>query len=676
MQHAAIPTARRPLCPLIPRTLALYQGCGPPLVASHRSAILPAVTVATARALTKSFGDRSVLDGVDLSIDDGERLGLVGLNGCGKSTLAKIIAGVVEPDGGSVAMRRGATVGYLSQAPDMDPTADARTAASGGLAPWAEASRRHATASAALERGDGDLDALLVEQAAAAAAIEQHGGWDLAHEVDAVLGHVGITDPTVIVGTLSGGERRRVALARLLVSRPDVAIMDEPTNHLDVATIEWLERYLSERFTGALLLVTHDRWLLDRVVTRTLELDHGELFAYAGGYGDYLEAKADRMAHAQRTESNRRNILRRELEWLRRQPKARTGKSKSRVARVEALASLTGPVVDKRADLSAASTRSGKTVLELHDIGIELGGRRLIDGLSMSMTPGTRLGIVGDNGTGKTTLLRAMMGQLEPTDGEVVVGKNTRFAYLDQARSNLDDDATVHDNVSEGRSRITIGDQELDMRSYLERLLFTSTQQVQRVGTLSGGERARVALAKILSHPANVVVLDEPTNDLDVATLGALEELVLEWSGTCIVVTHDRWFLDRVATAIAAFEGDGQVDRYEGNWTTYLSLRAQHRAAQAAEEPEPAKATATAKVAGASATGKGLTYTERLELERLETEVEAADSTVAELEAKLADPANYQGDPEMVRTLATDLETARARAEVLTDRWAELESRR
>lgn len=632
------------------------------------------MTVATARELYKRFGDRIVLRGVDLSVDDGERLGLVGINGSGKSTLAKIMAGLENPDDGSIALRRDTTVGYLSQSPDMDPIHTAREVASDGLGQWREASARHSEATAALERGDGDLDVLLSEQTAAAQQIEQHGGWDLAHEVDAILGHVGIHDPTAIVGTMSGGERRRVALARLLVSKPEVAIMDEPTNHLDVRTIEWLERYLVERFTGALLLVTHDRWLLDRVVTRTLELDAGKLFAYAGGYGDYLESKAERMAHAQRAESNRRNMLRKELEWLRRQPKARTGKSKARISRIDTLVGQDGPAVDKRAELGGSNTRTGKTILELHDIEVDLGGRRLINPLTMAMSPGTRLGIVGDNGTGKTTLLRVMMGEMEPTEGHVVIGKNTGFAYLDQARSRLDDTATVYDNVAEGRSQIKVGRLELDIRSYLERLLFDSSQQAQRVETLSGGERARVALAKILSHPANVVVLDEPTNDLDVATLGALEELLMEWAGTCIMVTHDRWFLDRVATAILAFEGDGRVVRYEGNWSTYLTLRG-----QAGAEPTPSSQAAAKSETSArtkSIASKGLTYAERLELEAIEPKIEAADAEVASLEAALADPATYAGDPGHARTVAATLETARELSTSLTDRWAELEAKR
>ncbi|MEM6993117.1 MAG: ABC-F family ATP-binding cassette domain-containing protein [Myxococcota bacterium] len=637
-------------------------------------AIVRRVTVATARELHKRFGERAVLNGVDLSIDDGERLGLVGINGSGKSTLAKIVAGIEPPDEGSLAMRRGATVAYLSQTPDLDPTLDARGAASAGLSQWRAATQRHAEASARLERGDGDVEALLADQAAAAQEIERHGGWDLAHEIDAVLGHVGIGDPTVVVGTLSGGERRRVALARLLVSKPSLAIMDEPTNHLDVSTIEWLERYLVERFAGALLLVTHDRWLLDRVVTRTLELDHGKLFFYAGGYGDYLEAKAERSAHAQRAESNRRNILRKELEWLRRQPKARTGKSKARIGRIEDLVSQDGPNVDKRAELRGSATRSGKTILELHDIEMDLGGRRLIDPLTMSMSLGTRLGIVGDNGTGKTTLLRIMMGELAPTEGHVVIGKNTEFAYLDQARSRLDDDKTVHENVSEGRARITIGKHELDIRSYLERLLFDSSQQAQRVASLSGGERARVALAKILSHPANVVVLDEPTNDLDVATLGALEELLMEWNGTCLIVTHDRWFMDRVATAVLAFESDARVVRYEGNWSTYVTLRGQ--VATEASEPAATSKAATAAPTPTPAPAKKLTYAERLELEAIEPKIEAADAEVSALEAKLADPETYSGDPERARAVGKALDEARQRSEALTDRWAELEAKR
>ena len=353
------------------------------------------MVVLTARHLRRSFGIRQVLDDVNVALDEGERAGLVGRNGSGKSTLARLLAGLDEPDAGEVVARRDATVGVLEQVPSLAPDRTAREVVLDGLATWREARRRWDRCAEQLAAGGGDPGTVLAEQAAAAEAIERLGGWEMEHEADAVLGHVGVPDPDRRTGTLSGGERRRVALARLLVSRPTVAILDEPTNHLDVETIEWLERYLVDCFGGAVLLVTHDRWLLDRVAQRTWEIDDGILYRYDGGYGAYLEAKAERLAHARRSEANRQNLLRRELEWLRRQPKARTGKQKARAARAEAARDVEAPREARVADLRATTTRTGKTILDLEHLRIELGGRVLVDDLTLALGRGDRVGIVG-----------------------------------------------------------------------------------------------------------------------------------------------------------------------------------------------------------------------------------------------------------------------------------------
>lgn len=638
--------------------------------------------VLTAQDLTKSYGPRTILSGASVAIRTGERVGLVGINGSGKSTLARILAGTELPDSGTIARRRGAEIAILEQDPSFDPAQTARDAVLSGLRAWSEAKARHEAASSALSRGDGDVAELIEQQAQATADVERLGGWDMIHRAESILGHVGVTRPGAPMGVLSGGDRRRVALARILVARPALAVLDEPSNHLDVETVEWLERYLIEEHPGALLLITHDRYLLDRVATRTLELDNGQLYSYEGGYEDYLEAKAERIAHEARTESNRQNFLRRELEWLRRQPKARTGKQKARIQRAEGAQLAPSPKAERAAKMALDASRVGKTILELRGVSIEMDGRTLVSGLDFILGKGERLGVVGKNGTGKTTLLRAILGEIPPAKGEVVLGKNTVPAYFDQHRAGLDDNASIFDNVGGTKARIDVGGQSLDARSYLERFLFDTHKQRQPVASLSGGERARVALAKMLSQSANLIMLDEPTNDLDVATLGALEEMLVDFEGSAIVVTHDRWFLNRIATAILAFEGDGRVVRYAGNYDDFREQRA--HAAAASAEAVPAKPAAAPvprppPAAGKSARAEGkpaaLTYAERTELEGILDRIDAAEGTVSELEAALADPSLYATRGQEVTGIVEQLDRARAEAARLLARWEELETK-
>ena len=344
-----------------------------------------------------------------------------------------------SPDSGTIAKRRGADVAYLEQDPSFDVALTPRDVVLAGLTAWSEARARHDAASHRLACGDGEQQAVLNDQSQAAADVERLGGWDLMHKVDAILGHVGVLRPEAGMVTLSGGERRRVALARILVARPTLAILDEPSNHLDVETVEWLEGYLIDEYAGAILLITHDRYLLDRVAQRTLEIDKGVVHSYDGGYEAYLEAKAARLAHADRTEQNRQNFLRREIEWLQRQPKARSTKQKARIDRALAAKAVPAPEPEKTTKLAVDATRTGKTILECRSIGLSLGGERLVNDLDLALTAGERLGVVGRNGTGKTTLLRAILGEVAPSSGEIVLGRNTKIAYFDQHRANLDD---------------------------------------------------------------------------------------------------------------------------------------------------------------------------------------------------------------------------------------------
>jgi ATP-binding cassette subfamily F protein uup len=643
------------------------------------------MSILSAHDLTKAFGARTILDGVSLSIEPGERVGLVGLNGSGKSTLVRILAGLEPADSGTIARRRGAEIVYLAQEPTFEGASSAREIVMAGLTAWSEAKARYDAASHELASGGKDHDALLEAQTLAAADVERLGGWDMMHKVDEVLDHVGVLRPDASVATMSGGERRRVAIARWLVARPALAILDEPSNHLDVETIEWLEKYLLEETMGAILMITHDRYLLDRVADRTLELDKGKLYSYAGGYEDYLEAKEERLSHEARSESNRQNFLRTELEWLRRQPKARSTKQKARIQRAETAKAVQKPVVEKSATLAMESTRSGKTILELHDLDVTIEGRPLIRGLEFILGAGDRVGIIGRNGTGKTSLLRAVTGALAPTKGEVVRGVNTRIAYFDQERAGLDDAASIFDNVGGAKARIELGGRVMDVRTYLERFLFDTQKQRQPVGALSGGERARVALAKMMAESANLVILDEPTNDLDVATLGALEQMLTEFGGSALVVTHDRWFLDRVATSILSFEGDGRVIRYAGNHASYrlqkaAAVEAKEAAAKTTPAPKtnepPKPAAPAAKDAGKGKAARALTYAERIDLGTILDRIETAEGGVAQLEKALADPKLYSERSAEVGPLTQKLEQAKVALAALVERWEDLESRK
>ena len=627
--------------------------------------------VLDAQALRKSIGVRTLLDGVTFTIEDGERVGLVGPNGCGKSTLAKILAGLDPPDGGALALRKGARVLYLDQEPTFagDPTA--LEGALEGLSAWQAARRRHEQATEQLA-ATSEPERWLAEMESAAAEVERLGGWERSHEAERLLRSLGVRDLGAKVATMSGGERRRVALARLLVARPDLAILDEPTNHLDVEAIEWLERYLASEHQGAVLLVTHDRWFLNQVVTRTLEIERGTLHSYEGGWEEYLEAKAERLALADRTEQNRQNLLRKELAWLRRTPAARTGKQKARIHRAEATIADRPPPKGREVELKMDAVRSGRTLLDFEHLVLARGERVLIDDLTLSLVPGARIGVVGPNGCGKSSLLAALLGTLAPAAGAIRIGQTTQIAYLDQHRSGLDPEKTVAENVSPGASRVEWAGRPIELVSYLERMLFDAHQQRQPVRSLSGGERARVLLAKLLLRSANLLVLDEPTNDLDAPTLAALEELLEEFEGSALVVTHDRWFLERVATAILAFEGEGRVTLYQGNYSTWRALSAR---AAADAPPRPAAVPKSDLPKNEPPKKKGLTFAEKRELEGLMPRIEQIESELAALEAELADPTLYAARGGEVPQKLAAKERAQAQLAGALARWEELEAR-
>jgi len=645
-----------------------------------------------AQLLKKSFGPQVVLDGASFSLARGEKVALIGANGAGKSTLAKILAGEETADEGTVSVRRGLTVAYLSQEPLLDPERSAREVVEDALVAWRASTTRHAEVTARLsspDHGGKEHDALLAEQAELDDAIARHGGWDRGHEAIDVLHRLGVREVDRAVGPRSGGERRRIALARILVSRPDVMILDEPTNHLDADTAEWLEETL-RALPGAIVLVTHDRYFLEAIATRIVELERGALSSYDGSFSDYLEKKAELLEHEERVEQNRQNILRRERAWLARGPKARATKQKARIQRAEALEEQGSATAGRPGQVSLSTApmgRLGKTILELRGLELAIPGtsRVLNEPFDLFVTAGERIGVLGPNGVGKTTLLRAILGEVKPHAGEVVVGKNTRIAYLDQARAGLDDDKSIFDDVRgpSGGTMVTIGGRELDLRSYLELFLFDPHKQRQKVGALSGGERARVALAKMLKEGANLLLFDEPTNDLDLPTLAALEELLLEYAGSVIVVTHDRAFLDRVATATLAFDADleagtpAKVERHAGGYEDYASHLRERRAASQALELEAKTETKPKPAAGEVAPGpKKLTYAERLELETLPDRIDEAEKKVRAMEETLADPSLYASRGSEVPGLKAELARLQGEAARLFSRWEDLEARR
>ncbi len=659
--------------------LALYSGarCAfcPTFAPNLHGALLP---IRVAEALHKTFGPRAILDRVSLSIHRGERIGLVGKNGSGKSTLAKILAGLDEMDSGTLTVRRDTKILYLEQSPHFAPEQTALEVALGGLREWCEARDRHHELTELVQAHSGsELEAAIEKQAHAAAEVERLGGWERVHHAEASLAKLGIANVHASIATLSGGELRRVALARALLAAPDLLILDEPTNHLDLASIEWLENELAERFANAVLLITHDRWLLDRVTTRTLELHDSVLDSYEGGYSEYLEGKAIREEQAERTERNRQNFLRRELEWLRRQPKARSGKQKARIQRAETVNGLARPKYEKAIQLETQTSRTGKSILRLDHLGLRTPEKLLFRGLTLEVQKGDRIGVVGKNGSGKTSLLRCIAGELEPSEGRVVAGKNTKIAYLDQARGGIDPTATIHENVAQTRSEILFGEDSIPVRNYLERFLFDSTAQRKLASALSGGERARVALARLLAEPSNLLLLDEPTNDLDTETLSALEAMLQDFDGCLFVVSHDRWLLDRVTTKTLVLDGAGKIEISPGNYSAYL----ERCAAKTKIESETKASTPTLKRDETPKKRKALTYAEKLELETILDRIASAEEKVQTLEAKLADPALYartagstQGDDANSATAA--FEAAKAELDALLARWETLETKR
>jgi ABC transport system ATP-binding/permease protein len=634
--------------------------------------------------LHKSYGGRPIFDGVSLGVDEAEKIGFIGVNGSGKSTLFRIVAGLEGPDAGEIAIRRGTRIGYLAQEPELTPGHTIFHAVAEGRPELLAAATEYEELGRRLSAPHADHDRLVHRHAEVAADLDRLGGWDWAHRVEAMLHRLGVDDIRRTVDALSGGEAKRVALARTLLAQPELLLLDEPTNHLDADTVLFLEEYLME-YAGAVMLITHDRYFLDRVVDRMVEVAAAELTSFTGGYTEYLEAQAARTERLAVQDARRSRLIERELEWARRAPPARTGKQRGRLKRADALAAESSAYrakqVREMSMQAPEAPRLGRTVLNLRGIHKAYGDNVLIRGFDAMLRGGERIGVIGPNGTGKTTLLRIIRGEEPPDAGSVELGVNTRIAYFDQLRTQVDPELSVYESLG-GTDWVEPGGRRTHVRSYLEDFLFPTARQQQKVSSLSGGERNRLLLAKLFLQPANLLLLDEPTNDLDLVTLQVLEAALEEYSGCVLMVTHDRYFLDKVATGLFVFEDDGIVHRHEGGFDLYRRLRD----ARAQAQP-PARAAAprgtTAPAAGTTAPTPGpavppprqkLTWKEERELETLEERIVDAEGARESLAHRLADPDLYRDAEEAAEVLA-EYGAAKAAVEALYARWAELVER-
>ena len=617
--------------------------------------------VVTAKDLRLQFGLQQVFRDATMSVHEGEKLGLVGRNGSGKTSLMRILAGMDNPDSGTVARRGGLITSYLAQEFTLDEDASVlENVRSGAAAVLAMVAR--------YESGEikGDQEAELLHQ------IQLHDGWGVETRIATAMNELGVPAASRRVRDLSGGEKRRVALARALVSQPDLLLLDEPTNHLDAESIEWLERFLRD-FPGALLFVTHDRYFLDRIATRIVEIDDARIYSHPGNYSAFLESKAQREAVEANAERRRQSYLRHELEFVRAGVRAQRRKARTRLDEFDRVSAQEGPEAELVMDLIIPPPPPlANTVIEAKNIGARVEDRWLFSHLDLSFDPGTCTGIIGRNGLGKTTLLRILMGLQAPDEGSVVTGKRTVFNYVDQQRLLLDPSKSVMEEVAGLSEFVQFGDEKLHVRTYLKRFLFTDERVTMRVKELSGGEQSRVLLAKILRLGGNFLVLDEPTNDLDLQTMRVLEEAVLAFGGCVLVVSHDRWFLDRVCDRVIAFEGHGRVHLCAGNYSYYQEKRARQAAAEAAVATAPVK---TDKPAPPPKPRK-MSMKEQRELAEIEQAIASLETEIASMEAELNDPAFYARLGSGTQDYLARLEAKKSGLEGKMTRWAELEELR
>ena len=613
--------------------------------------------ILSALELEVHFGEQIILDKASLSIHEGDRIGLVGRNGAGKSTFLKIISGLFQQDSGEVAKKKDLVVGFLSQEFTLDDYKNVYDNILDGAklelnlineyenTPY-DANHKHH-----LEEKILRLDS-----------------WNLEKRINMLINSLDAPDANRDINTLSGGEKRRVALCRALISKPDLLILDEPTNHLDTKAIEWLEDFLSQ-YNGTCIFVTHDRYFLDRIANRIVELASGLFYSHQGNYTEYLINKSERQAIKEVEERKRQMFLRRELEWVRRGPKARRTKAKSRLDNYHEVASQNDFEIELDVEMIIPpAERLGKKVIEFKDAGVKLGEGVLFKNFNFIFEPGRKIGVVGQNGIGKTTLLKMILGAIPPTMGKMEVGETTQFNYVDQARLLLNDDDTVIKAIGEGNETVKFGKQQLSIWTYLRRFLFTDDRINTLVGRLSGGEKSRLTLAKILCNGGNFLMLDEPTNDLDLNTLRILEEALIAFEGCVIVVSHDRYFLNRICDGILAFEGNEEIYYSEGGYDFYIEKKKNRRNDYEESKPKSAKEDSRIKIKS-----KKLSYKEAAELEQIEEKILIAESFVSEIEDLFSSADFYEKYATQTNELNQKLETAKENVKKLYDRWEELE---
>jgi len=620
--------------------------------------VLGAVSI-TAEELEMAYGEQIILDKATLTIHEGERIGLVGRNGCGKSTFMKILSGVESADAGAINRKKGLRVGYLPQEFTLDEKVNVYDNILQGVEYITSMVKEYET----LPHDSNKAHDL--EQ-----AITHADGWNLEYKIDTIMTALKAPDKNRSIVNLSGGEKRRVALAKTLISQPDLIILDEPTNHLDTESIEWLEDYMGT-YSGACLFVTHDRYFLDRISTRIIDLDRGVFQSYKGNYSDYLIARAELAEREEVAEHKRQRFLKKELEWVKRSPKARTTKSQSRVDRYNDVAAQSAPEKELDVDLIIPpAARLGNRVVDVFDASMSFGDNKLFEGLSIEFEPGAKIGIVGPNGVGKSTLIKMVLGMIEPVSGKVEISQNTKFNYIDQERLTLNDDNTVVDEIGEGYDYVMLGDERISIWGYLKRFLFTDERIRTKVGRLSGGERARLLLAKVLKRGGNFIVLDEPTNDLDLSTLRLLEDALVGFGGCVLLVSHDRYFLNRVCTGILAFEKGEGVQYSVGNYDYYMKKRLEQTSAKVEEKVE----RVDTRVRDTEKKVRKLKWKEERELETIEDDIMALEEELEQAQEKFMNPDFFKETAEVVRVAQEHADQLQIKKDAMYERWEELEA--
>lgn len=631
------------------------------------------MNILTAEHLSKSYGDKILFNDITFSIAEKQRIGLIGVNGTGKSTLLKIVAGLETADQGEVIHSRQFRVEYLPQNPDFEEGTTVLEYLYKGDSPIMQAVREYESALLDLERSPED-EAAQRRLFQAQGKMDAADAWEAGTQAKTILTRLGIFEFDKPAALLSGGQRKRVALAAALIQPADLLILDEPTNHIDNDTVEWLEEHLS-KYRGALLLVTHDRYFLDRVTDRIFEISRGQLYSYEGNYGVFLEKKAEREEQEASSEAKRQNMLRRELAWLRRGARARTTKQKARVQRVEELKERGPGAQAESLDLSVSASRLGKKIIEIEHLSKAFGGRTLISDFSYIMLPKDRIGIIGRNGSGKTTLLQLLAGRMQPDEGRIEIGQTVKLAYYTQESQDMDEQMRVIDYIKEGAEMIRTQDgQTISAAQMLERFLFPPAAQWNRIGKLSGGERRRLYLLRTLMGEPNVLLLDEPTNDLDVETLTVLEDYLDSFPGVVVTVSHDRYFLDRTADRLFAFEGEGRIRTFEGSYSDYLSLKREEAREEEAEKkrlPEESLRSGDNRRSADSYSNRPrkLSYKEQKEWEEIEEVIAELEERVQQLQEKISGAGS---DFTQVQSLYEEERIASEELERAMNRWAEL----